>query len=84
VTIDVDQRWITKLEVQGITSQPNRNLVDYVYIPITCKYYLRSFYKVVDCQVAKQKKWWMNDIDMEKLKSKTNASNPLKIQTRCW
>jgi len=84
VTIDVDQGWITKLEVQGITSQPNRNLVDYVYIPITWKYYLRSFSKVVDCQVAKQKKWWMNDIDMEKIKSKTNASNPLKIQTRCW
>jgi hypothetical protein len=57
VTLDVDQGLIAKLEVQGITSQPTRNLVDYVYIPITCKYYLRSFYKVVDCQVAKQKKW---------------------------
>lgn len=49
VTLDVDQGWITKLEIEGITSQPTRNLVDYVYIPIICKYYLRSFYKVVDC-----------------------------------
>ncbi len=77
MTLDVDQRWIAKLEVHGITNQPTRNLVDYVYSPITCKYCLRSFYKVVDCQVAKQKKWWL-------IKSKTNASNPLKIQTRSW
>lgn len=35
VTLDVDQGWITKLEIEGIISQPTRNLVDYVYIPIT-------------------------------------------------
>ncbi len=76
VTLDVDQGWITKLEVQGITSQPTWNLVDYVYIPITCKYYLRSFYKVVDCQVAKQKNgdWhWYGQI-----KIKDKCEQPIK------